>query len=65
MYSKMDRFFTFAFGELFALEGAIADTVEAADGGDRVARMMALPALSARTASDASFSRQLRRKFVA
>jgi hypothetical protein len=47
--------------ELFALEDAIADAVEAPDDDDRVARMVAL---SARMASDASFSRQLRRKFA-
>ena len=48
--------------ELFALEDAVADADEAADGDDRAARMVAL---SARMVSDASFSRQLRRKFVA
>ena len=47
--------------ELFALEDAIADADEAVDGDDRAARMVAL---SARMASDASFSRQLRRKFL-
>ena len=47
--------------ELFALEDAVADALEAADGDDRVARMVAL---SVRMAADAAFSRQLRRKFV-
>ena len=48
--------------EVFALEDAIADALEAADDDDRVARMVAL---SVRMAADAAFSRQLRRKFVA
>lgn len=47
--------------ELFALEDAIADSVEASDGDDRTPRMVAL---SGRMAADAAFSRQLRRKFL-
>ena len=47
--------------ELFALEDAIADALEAPDDDDRTARMVAL---SGRMAADAAFSRQLRRKFV-
>jgi len=47
--------------EMFSLEDAIADALEAPDDDDRVARMVAL---SGRMASDAAFSRQLRRKFV-
>ena len=48
--------------ELFALEDAIADALEAPDEDDgRAARMVAL---SVRVAGDAAFSRQLRRKFV-
>ena len=48
--------------EIFALEDVIADALEALDDDDRVARMVAL---SGRMVADASFSRQLRRKFVA
>ena len=48
--------------ELFALEDAIADAVEAPDDDDRAARMVAL---STAMAADAAFSRQLRRKFAA
>jgi hypothetical protein len=50
--------------ELHALEDAIVDSLEAAaeeGDDDRVARMVAL---SERLASDAAFSRQLRRKFA-
>ena len=49
--------------ELFTLEDAIADAEEAVSGDDddRVVRMVAL---SVRMSSDASFSRQLRRKFI-
>lgn len=47
--------------ELYALEDAIADALEVADDDDRVAQMVAL---SGRMAADASFSRQLRRKFI-
>jgi hypothetical protein len=48
--------------ELFALEDAVADALDAPDDDDRVPRMVAL---SARMAADASFARQLRRKFTA
>jgi len=47
--------------ELFALEDAVADALDAPDGDGRAARMVAL---SARMAADAAFARQLRRKFA-
>ena len=47
--------------ELFVLEDAIVDALEAPDDDGRVARMVAL---SVRMAADAAFSRQLRRKFI-
>ena len=47
--------------ELFAFEDIIADALEAPDDDDRVSRMVAL---SARMVADASFIRQLRRKFI-
>ena len=47
--------------ELFVLEDAIADALEAPDDDDRAAHMVAL---SVRMASGAAFSRQLRRKFT-
>ena len=46
--------------ELYAAEDAVADSLEGVDD-DRAARLIAL---SARMPSDASFSRQLRRKFL-
>jgi hypothetical protein len=46
--------------ELYAAEDALADSLECADD-DRAARLIAL---SGRMPSDASFSRQLRRKFL-
>jgi hypothetical protein len=46
--------------ELYAAEDALADSLEGADD-DRAARLIAL---SGRMPSDASFSRQLRRKFL-
>ena len=45
--------------DLFALEDVIADALEAPD------RALRMVALSARMVADASFSRQLRRKFIA
>ena len=48
--------------ELYRLEDAIADGVEAEDGsGEQVAKLVAL---SGRVAGDAALARQLRRKFA-